>query len=313
VKLSIVMPYLNETEDDVLNTILSINSVFDPSSIEIIVIDDNSQKHIQLDVFKNVKQFKNEKRMGVDWCRDFGAKMAKSPNLLILDAHMLLVKNNWMEIIEDCLNREPQSVFGTTCLGLGFGNMGLKKNSGKYFGANILLLDPSAPKSRQSRECMEPKWRKKENGVEYQIPCVLGACYFMTHAWFDFIHGFKGLEMWGSSEFLLSLKSWMAGGQCRIRTDLEAGHKFRSNSPFSTGVHFLYANKIYICEILSFPEGLKNKILDSLPKNINYENARKLIEQNRGEINKEKQYYAGIFKKDIYQICKELNIEIPLK
>lgn len=310
-KLSIIVPYLNETKEDVINTINSVNENIDPDLTEIIAIDDKSDIKIDLSNYKNVRQFRNKERKGVDWCRQMGGEIAKTPYLLILDAHMKLVKNNWLEIIEGCLKREPKSIFCTTCVGLGYGTMDLSKHKGKYYGADILLLDPTAPKSRESRECLEPKWRNKEDKIEYQIPCVLGANYYLTKEWFDYIHGFKGLCMWGSSEILVSLKSWMAGGQCKIRTDLELGHKFRSNSPFSTGIHYLYFNKAYICEVLNFPKELKEKILGSLPQNINYKNAMKLIEENKEEINKEKEYYKGIMKYDICEVCKKLNIEIP--
>lgn len=309
-KLSIIMPYLNELEEDVVNTIKSINENFDSDLIEIIAIDDKSEVQIDLSDYENVKQFRNDQRMGVDWCRDKGAEVAESPYLFILDAHMKLVKNRWLEIIEDCLKREPKSIFTTTCLGLGYGTMDLSKHKGRYYGADILLLDPTASKSRESRECLEPKWRNKESEIEYRIPCVLGASYYVTKEYFDYLHGFRGLKMWGSSEVLISLKSWMAGGQCRIRTDLEIGHKFRSHSPFVTGILFLYFNKAYMCEVLNFPKELKEKILGSLPQDINYKRALELIKENKDEINKEREYYEGIFKKDIYQVCKELDIKI---
>jgi len=310
-KLTIIIPYLNEEESDLWGTLDSIYENFDSNLIDIICIDDNSDQHIDLSKYKDVLCIKNSRRMGVDWCRDKGAEIAETPYLFILDAHMKLVKNDWLGIIEDCLEREPNSLFCAVSLGLGYGTMDLSKHKGKYHGASILLLDPNSPQSRESRECLEPKWKSKEDKIEYEIPCILGANYYMTKKWFDYIHGFKGLRMWGSSEVLISLKSWMAGGQCKIRTDLEIGHKFRSNSPFSTSIHFLYANKIYICEVLNFPLELKEKILNALPYDINYRKAQQLIKDSMEEINKEKEYFQGIFTKDIYTVCKELNIEIP--
>ena len=312
-KLTIIMPCLNEGEE-VRNTIESIYETFDSKQIQIIVIDDYSDNTVSLDGikdFKDVIKIRNKQRQGVDKCRQMGGEMTQTPYLFIIDAHLRFVKDKWLEKIEECLEREPQTVFCTTCLGLGYGTMDLNKVKGKYYGANILFLDPNAPKSRESRECLECKWKKKEDQIEYIVPSILGASYFMRKDWFDYIGGFRGLEMWGSSEILISLKSWMAGGKCKIRTDLEIGHKFRSNSPFTTFISFLYYNKIYICDVLDFPKELKDKILNALPHNVNYKKAIELAEKNKEEIEKEKEYYRSIFKKDIYQVCEELNIKIP--
>lgn len=304
--LSIVMPYLNE-KDEVLNTINSIYDTADIEDFEIIVIDDGSKDVYDFSNYDKVKYFRNKKRIGVDGSRQKGVKKSSFDNIFIIDAHMRFKKDQWMSKIVECIEREPQTIWCTVCLGLGYGTMDINKPKGKYYGADLLIFNDKASKNRPSRECLEPKWTSFKEGLEYEVQCVLGANYGFSKKWFDHIRGLKGLKMWGSSEPFLSLKSWLAGGKCKIRTDIEIGHKFRSNAPYSTDISSLYANKIFIA-LTIFPYEIGKKIIDCLPKDINYKKAREIIKEERQEIVKDMLYYRSIFKCSIYDFFKKFNI-----
>ena len=309
-KITIVMPYLNE-ETEPIETIKSIYETADSNLIDIIAIDDNSDKQTDLSQFKDAKVVKNEKRLGVDGSRQLGVEMSETPYLFVIDAHMRFRNDNWLDKMLESVENEPETIWCTICLGLGYGTMNINEHKGEYCGADMLFIDKNADPSRPAREVLEPKWSNaRKNDLTYDIPCVLGANYVFSREWFDKIHGLKGLQMWGTSEPFLSIKSWMAGGKCKIRTDVKIGHKFRSNAPYATGISHLVYNKIFLCKTI-LPDDLSNKLIDNLPKDTNYRIAMKEIENNYEEIMSEREYYESIFNYSIYDYCSKFDISLP--
>lgn len=307
--ITIIMPFLNE-EEEPRETIKSIYNTAPSKLFKVLAIDDASTKKISLDGFEDVTLIRNKTRMGVDGCRQLGADMVDTPYLFILDAHMRFKKDNWMEKIIDYLKREPETAWCTTCLGLGYGTMDINNHKGQYYAADMLFVDKDAKPDRPAREVLEPKWAPKRGDGEWEVPCILGANYGFSKKWFDYIRGLRGLQMWGTSEPFLSLKTYMAGGSCKITSDIEIGHKFRSNAPYVTGISYLVYNKIFLCKTI-FPEDLSDKLIRYMPKDINYEKAMKDIDRDKDLIRENREYYRGIFKSDVYSYCTKFNIHLP--
>lgn len=306
-KLSIIMPFLNEKEEPV-NTINSIMETSNIDQLEIIAIDDCSKEMINLGQ-KNVKYIRNKQRLGVDACRQIGIEMAESNYCLVIDAHMRFRKDDWVNVIIDRVDSNPNTLWCTTCVGLGYGKMNMNNHNGKYYGADLKLLTDQE-KDRPCRQILEPKWSNEKQTIEYKIGCILGANYFFSRDWFLRIHGLKGLKSWGSSEPVMSLKSFMAGGDCRITKNIEIGHVFRDNAPYATPIADLVYNKIYILKTI-FPKELEDKLMAYIPKDINYNAAMRMIESNKDIILSEKAYYESIFKYSIYDYCSQFDIKVP--
>jgi len=304
------MPCLNE-EKEPLETVSSIYNTASSDLFKIIVVDDAS-KSLPLDFsqFKDVRYVKNAERKGVDGSRQLGVKLADTPYILILDSHMRFKTDNWLEKIIDCLEREPETAWCTVCLALGFGDNDIGAATGRYYGANMLFVNKDARRDRPAREVLEPKWASKKNELEYEIPCILGANYAFSKKWFDHIRGLKGLRGWGSSEPFLSMKTWMSGGKCKIRTDIEIGHKFRNNAPYVTKISSLVYNKIFMCKTI-FPTELGDELLRYLPQDRNFREAMNAIDEDRKVIEEDRKYYSQIFKKSIYEYCDRFRIAIP--
>jgi glycosyltransferase involved in cell wall biosynthesis len=308
-KITIIMPYLNE-ENETIETIKSIYETAPKDLFEIIAIDDNSSKAVPIKGFTEVKNIRNKTRIGVDGSRQLGVELAETPYVFIIDAHMRFKKDNWLEKMINLLEREPETAWCTVCLGLGYGNMDINKYAGKYYGADMLMINKNTNPNIPSREVLEPKWTSPKSGNEWEIPCILGANYGFSKKWFDHIRGLKGLQMWGTSEPFLSIKSWLAGGKCKVTTDIEIGHKFRDNAPYATGVNFLVYNKIFLCKTI-LPDEIGNKLIDCLPKDANYHDAMKRINNDKEMVEENRKYYSGIFKKNIYDYCSMFNIDLP--
>ena len=307
-KLAVIMPYLNE-EDEVVETIKSINSTSDPNLVEIIAIDDCSSKKIDLSSFRNVRKIRNETRMGVDFSRQLGVELSQSKYCLIIDGHMRFRTDNWSDKMFKYIDDNPETLWCTVCLGLGYGTMDINKHMGKYFAADLKMVTDEE-KNRPCRNIIEPKWAIPKDPTEYDVACVLGANYFFDKKWFDYIRGLKGLQMWGTSEPFLSMKTWMAGGKCKITKDIEIGHKFRDNAPYATGVSFLVYNKIFLCKTI-LPDDISGKLIERMPHDANFMEASKKIEQDKAIISEHKAYYQSIFKHSIYDYCSQFNIALP--
>lgn len=308
-KITIIMPFLNEG-DEPIKTITSIYETAPRELFEIIAIDDASEKLTDLACYPEVRYVRNNHRLGVDGCRQLGADLARTPFLFIIDAHMRFKYDNWLYKIIESLEEEPETAWCTLCLGLGYGHMDIHRPHGLYAGATILFLDPDASAERPAREILEPKWQLREEGLTYELPCILGANYGFSKKWFDYIHGLKGLQMWGSSEVFLSLKTWLAGGKCKIRTDVAIGHKFRDNAPYVTDIAPLLYNKIFICKTL-FPPELSDCLISFMPKDINFENAMKMINEKNEEIEHDRRYYQSIFTMSLSNFCRRFTLNVP--
>ena len=309
-QISIIMPYLNES-DMPNNTIESIYTTADSNKIKIIAIDDNSddKNKTVLKDFPNVCSIKNDKRMGVDWCRQKGVELADTKEILVIDGHMVFRNDNWLEKMVLLISKEPKTIWCTTCLGLGYGANKIEEHKGKYYGADLRLLSDQE-KDRPCRQILEPRWATEKSEKDYKIGCPLGANYFFNRDYFLNIHGLRGLRSWGSSEPFLGLKSYLAGGDCKITKEIEIGHFFRSEAPYVTGIKFLVYNKVFVLKTI-FPKELEDKLMKYLPKDRNYNDAMQMIEADKALIEQEKQYYQSIFKCSVYDYCKRFNIEIP--
>jgi len=315
--LTIIMPFLNEGEEP-LKTIESVYETAPKKKIDIIAIDDGyslskeNSNIAQMEIasrFPDVKYIRNKVRIGVDGSRQIGAELSKTPYLLIIDAHMRFLPG-WLDKILDCVSREPQTLWCTTCLALGYGNMDIHRAKDKYYGADLILINKDVDPNRPVREILEPKWAERKNGIEYEIPCVLGANYACNKNWFHYVHGLSGLKMWGTSEPFLSLKFFLSGGKCKITTNVEIGHKFRDNAPYSTNIWSLIYNKIYLCKTI-LPDELSKKLIDNFPQDSNFKKAMKVIDGDKEKIEQERQYYKSIFTKSIKDYCREFDIVIP--
>jgi hypothetical protein len=138
----------------------------------------------------------------------------------------------------------------------------------------------------------------------------MGACYFIHKDWYFYIKGLEQTIMWGSEEPILSIKTWLAGGEVRLMKSVRLGHKFRNNSPYITNVSHIHYNKLAYMYML-FPTDLYEKLINKFDNDGNRQAALNLVEKNKIILNAEKEYYKTIFEHDIYWLCDKFKIEIP--
>jgi len=313
-KLTIVMPYLNEGYEP-LYTLQSILFTGNSDLVDVIIIDDHSLKQPddlkdKLETYKNVTLVRNDERLGLPKCRDLGSNMAKTPHILVIDSHMRFKKDDWLNKINNLIESEPETMWCTTCSVLNKNHLDVYRPRKRYYGAYIALINKKNNEdSRPARSIIEPKWiTRKRTGPE--IPCLLGANYFFAKEWWKKIRGWNGLEMWGTAEPFISMKTWMAGGKCRICTDIEIGHIFRDNAPYVTQVWPLIYNKLFICKTI-IPEDVEKALLKHIKHTRSFDKAMNLMDINKNVIDEQRDYYDSIFVMSFDEYCRKFDMGIP--
>jgi len=184
--------------------------------------------------------------------------------------------------------------------------MDIKNNRGSYCGAKLVFYD------EKENQVFEGKWIDEKTEDDYEITCLMGACYFFHKSWFLYIGGTKSLKMWGSDEPLLSLKTLLSGGNIRLTKSVKIGHKFRPASPYTTEVSYLIYNKLRSM-YMTLPDNLYKQLSDKIQNDNDKIIALKMLERDKDEIEKEKEYYKTIFIRNEKWMYEKFNINIPNK
>lgn len=253
--ISIVMTVRND-QDEANRTIKSIRDTAG-DRVEIVVIDDGSDVPLVLDD-QRVAFYRVHGRCGVGPARHLGATIASRPWLLIIDAHMRF-EAGWLEIAEARLKEHDRTLFCGTCVGLDRGNMEMSRPNSVYSGAFIRFVGPD--ESTGKMQFLEAKWIRSAVADNEEIPCVLGACYFIQRSFFFQIGGLRMLTGWGNDEEFLSLKTWLAGGSVRLLKPVRIGHQFRTATTYTTKTAAILRNKLMIAATI-FPQPAAERFAD---------------------------------------------------
>jgi glycosyltransferase involved in cell wall biosynthesis len=249
--------FLNEKEE-VFNTLDSLFVNLD-DEINIIVINDASDDKYNYDnkipKYKNINYIKNRKRLGVAKSREIGVSFCETPYFLFLDAHMRFYNNSWSQIIIKELEKDDRCILcaQTRFLKNKGGIIEEDLTQGISFGAYLNLHDPL--------HFFELLWLMKQppsakDELIIDIPCIIGAGYACSTRYWHHIKGLWGLKSYGLDEAYLSIKIWLEGGRCRLLKNVEIGHIYRKNAPYSIeNVSQIY-NKILLLYLLT-PDNIR--------------------------------------------------------
>lgn len=315
-KLTVIIPFLNEGEE-VSRTVESLRR-FVGSRIDIIVINDCSTDNYRYK--ESLKQFNvyyivNKKRMGVAASRDYGVRLCKTPYFLLLDAHMRVYENDWLDTIIRLLDSDDRQLLCMQTKVLHKSDDGhiteaLKEEVGISYGA----YQPFNTSSYFPDIAWNMNERSPGDEVEL-IATVLGAGYAASKRYWMYIKGLNGLIYYGSDEAYISMKVWMEGGKCVLLKKHHFGHIYRNVSPYK---HYNDKN-IYNCLLIAetlYPLNYRSWAfaIACLKDKEVYNKACNLLKKNAKKITKLCSYYNSIFTKSFYDIlqlhqyCEKQNI-----
>ena len=298
---------LNDTLDSILST--SNHDLYD-----IVVVSDGSTVPLNLEKYKDlVKHVKTKERGGVGAAFDEGFSAVSTPNVITMGSDIRFLENGYIEKMLDILEDNRKSLVCTTNIGINAERMDIHHpKSIRRHGARVLfflkaedlpkntrLFKPGDPRLPNYRNILEAKWISKQEGSLYEIPCILGAFYGMSSEWYGHIKGYWGHRYWGTLEPYISLKSWFAGGDCKMAVDIEVAHIFKQRPSHVTHVHDLLYNKLFVSEAL-FPPKIARVFIDFLGMNEHINRAKRMVLENRKKLKEVRDYHESIFTRDIF-------------
>lgn len=302
-ELTIIIPFKNEG-DEVEKTIYSLSSMMYYKNT-IIVINDGSDDgyHYRNSLNgDNIIYIEHDKSMGVAGSRDHGIALCKTEYFIMLDAHMRAYTKNWDVILLQELKKNKRAIFCCRTINID------EHDNIRYtdYGGMGVILNIN-----DLSYVWNDKYVYDDNNVSnsFIVPCVMGASYSSNVDYWKRLHGLYGLRSYGYDEQLISIKTYLEGGECRAIGNILWGHKFRTalEVPYNIkNIDFIF-NKFYIIEIF-FPWKEKTIILHNLKTEYGdeiFNNAVTLIGNVKDKILKEKKYYRQIFCHD-FSYLKEI-------
>ena len=238
---------LKETVDNLMTTV-------SPNDVDIIVVDDaNTLDPAVLFGHDNIILYCNEQRRGVGYSLDYGIQKANTEIVFPMGCDIRF-DGNWFDRFYSVVRDNPKSIVSTITAGLNEKRRYIQGNENHYHAAHTLFHVTTKNNNRvlPFREYLEAKWNEKKNLPEsdlIQIGCVLGAFYGVNKTWWNHIGGFKGHRTWGTLEPLISLRSYINGGNCLLDRKTITGHIFKGASSHKPIKDLIY-NKLLVAYTL---------------------------------------------------------------
>ena len=272
-ELTCIIPFKNEGSE-IERTVTSIRAT---SKTNIILIDDGSTDgydYEKIAIDFGCDFYKNDVSLGVAGSRNFGVEKCKTEYFVLLDGHMRFYNDNWEKRVLSHLKNHPKSIITSNSSIFTRDNdvsfysnedgKGTDKSGNNGCKAAVINLYESGWE-------FTSKWTSKtyEELEDKLAICssVMGAFYSSSKTWWKHIGGLDGLLCWGYDEPLMSLKTYLAGGNCYILKDFYVGHFYRGVAPYSSSSPKLDSNHLYLINLFApenkiseYEENFKNRI-----------------------------------------------------
>ena len=327
--LSVIIPFKNEFEliDSVINHIVATANSED---YEIIVVNDGSLNHfgkfVPLEIPNpKVRVINISKTFGVGASFDRGVENCTYENIVLMGAD-IYAKEGWYEKVRNEVSRNPNSIGCAVCVGD-------KPPYRKYYGADMLItygVDDLPPKSKLRdrkggfTDLFRGRWASKKSDEPYEISCLMGAFYFTSKSWYQHTGGFDtrvndrfcGHRVWSHLEPMLSLKSYLCGGNCVLYPDIEATHLFnrvtRENKYVKGGrsAEWFQWNSLWILNTMVLNDFLRNRIEDFKTPELNWGVAKKMIREHRDTVELYRDRNRLLFTVELKEYLDKFNIKI---
>lgn len=342
-KLSIIINTLNDNEE-CHKTIVSIKETASLKDLEIVVVDDFSESPFTEflntvpinsigELWQNLFVYRSEFRRGCGGSRHYAAEKATGDYLLFIDSHMRFLPG-WYEAAEARIVGRPNTAHCAVCLGLGeeycvtckapmqkkddkkvcptcngtewYPSMDINKPCAVYTGATLNIYGPDSNKP-DVMQVFEGVWKDHPED-DCELPCMMGACYFVPRELFFRVGGLSALREWGLDEPYLSLKIWLAGGEIRLLKGVRIGHKFRAQSPYTMNIASLYYNKIR-CLMTTMSESESMFLVGRMQRDHKFAEGMAMIMADRAAIQAEREFNRKVFVHDLKWFCDKFQHE----
>ena len=290
--ISIVIP----TYNDAARTCKTIDNIFSSCSnknnLDVIVVNDGSTEKYEIKN-KQVTYIENKSNIGISQSRNIGILAAKSDQILTTDSHILFEKKGWDEEIIEAVKSNPQSILCFACRDLSSkkvyyagGFSFLHSNTDLILNPNLLIDIPNV------NFC--------------DVPAVIGGAYAFSKNWYSNILGMNGIIGCGVGETFLSIKSYLAGGDCKLIKDIKIGHDFQKIE-YTISKGNIYYNKIFLSMTI-LPSLFTTIVINMLPNGKDKDLAMELFKRNSKDMMQKRLDYEEIFKKPFEEYVNKFKL-----
>lgn len=334
--LSIVIAVRNE-QDNLLATLATIRATSPRDSVEIIVCDDASdppidpvkvepalsENRIAVSTGRSFNRFiQFPIRHGHAYCRHYAAIASKGEWLMFTDAHMVFPKGWW----ETWKKHLPALGERDLACGSYVSLSPLPKLEewhstpttldGVFGGARFYYYEAKSKERRFELDVIGMEFLPEglPDGMR-EVPCVVGASYFIRREWFIEFGGLQGLTGWSTDEWLLSVKTWLCGGRVLLLPDVTIGHINYKGEPGNTSREMPRSDLLYNKLVMAFttlPEDEFVPFVRYLPKQDDAVlPALVKLEDNRPALTTIRNANLKRFKRDTLWLCGKFGIAHP--
>lgn len=316
-KLTVIIPFQNEGYE-VEKTVTSVRAT--ANDVKIMLIDDNSNDGYD---YKKVAEifgcdyYRNDTNLGVAGSRNFGVFHCTTPYFVLLDAHMRFYEFNWDERLVKLLDENPNRLITSNTVYFGRDEYGIYCNEDGHIGRNKFGTYASFVNMTEDGWEYTAKWTDKlldQNPDAEVVPCscVLGAVYASSTEWWFKIGGLNGLIKYGLDEPLMSIKTWLAGGEVLLVKNWGVGHLYRGRGNYTVSTAQVDHNQLYLIHLFSpddkipiYEENLKKRIGE-----VAFNKAKSLLTPHYNKLLKFKEYFFTKVAKHDLNYFLELNSKV---
>jgi glycosyltransferase involved in cell wall biosynthesis len=242
--LSVIIPIRNELDKLHLTLASIIDACADLSLLEIILVDDCSEKPVStadLSAIKNasIHVIRSERRLGVPGARNLGALHASGDVFFMTDSHVRFC-TAWDRIIRENLRSDGLILAGTVAD---------DSSNFRGFGCKLVVPFMGTHWERDSSKLSPSREVQVASCAATAISCNL----FKELGGYD-----SGMRLYGSAEPEFSVRAWLYGAQIVSVEALEVTHRFKSRHEAKVFVQplrpFMVHNSLrFGCLYLSIP------------------------------------------------------------
>ena len=237
-----------------------------------------------------------DKRVGSVGAKDWAGRNAASEYFVLLDGHMRFYDMDWDLRLVGLLDKNPKGIISSR-------TVYRSVMDGK-------VVDDGVPRSFcayvrfDDGYDFDPKWTDRVLNYNAEdktsdVACVLGACYATSKSWWSYIDGLRGLETYGLEESMMSIKTWLCGGCCKVTHDWGVGHLYRDKNPNYIDTSVIDANRLALAYLFDANPTLTSCNLYKRLGMFVYSNAMNTFANKFGELQEIKREFES---KKIYDI-----------
>mmetsp|Transcript_79098 Transcript_79098/g.228734 ORF Transcript_79098/g.228734 Transcript_79098/m.228734 type:complete len:420 (-) Transcript_79098:68-1327(-) len=233
-RVTIVIPYLNEMWTQVGATVAAMLA-HTPMEIvdEILFVDDGNdpewQHHDKLRAMHpKIRILRNEQRQGLIRSKVIGANTVKSPVVLFMEPHCIVLKQ-WLEpMLERLLSAADHSTVTMPIL-----DVIPEDNFDGYNAANHHIGGFDWSLTFNWMVLIEQRNKSYTYPEPYPTPAMSGGIFAMWRDYWERMGTYDtNLTEWGGEHIELSLRTWRCGGRIEVVPCSRMGHVFRKRNPY---------------------------------------------------------------------------------